>query len=179
MRATSGKKSWKKIFEPDDKAYHLGSLVSEIDVHEMSQILIPLLETADNAEPSFSDRVAEKKKMYPKTSKKPMSEIRRMVFEDIIESLGKSSEVWRKYYDWLNSIGDAVKNQLQSVLGEIPEEDKIYEFDLGDADSDTDGERVLHELFNPYKPYSLVIEEMTLISRPRKELIELNHEDYP
>ena len=168
-----------KIFEPDDKAYHLGSLVSEIDVNEMAQILIPLLEAVDSAEPSFSDRVAEKKKMYPKTSKKPMSEIRRMVFEDIIESLGESSEVWKKYYDWLNSIGEVVKEQLQGVLGEIPEEDKIFEFDLGDVDSDTDGEKVLHELFNPYKPYSLVIGEMTLISRPRKELIELNHEDYP
>lgn len=168
-----------KVFEPEDKAYHLKDLVPEIDLNEMTAVLIPLLEEADKAKPSFYDRVAEKKKMYPKSSKKPIAEIRRMVFEDIIEALGENSNIWKKYFGWLNGIGDTVKDKLQSVLGEIPAQDRIYEFDLGEVGADTKGARVLRELFDPYKPYSLVIEEMTLISRPRRELIELNREDYP
>lgn len=167
------------VFEPDDKAYHLKELVPVIDLDNMRNVLLPLLEAADKTEPSFSDRVAEKKKMYPKSSKKPMAEIRRMVFEDIIEGLGDNSPIWQKYYDWLNGIGSIVKDRLIDVLGEAPTKDKIYEFDLGEQGIETDGVRVLQELFNPYKAYSLVIEEMTLISRPRKELIELDSEDYP
>lgn len=168
-----------KVFEPDDKAYHLKELVSAIDLDDMRNVLLPLLKAVDEIKPSFSDRVAEKKKMYPKSSKKPMAEIRRMVFEDIIEGFGDKSPIWTKYYDWLNRIGDIVKARLIDVLGEAPIKDKIYEFDLGNQGIETDGARVLQELFNPYKAYSLVIEEMTLISRPRKELIELNSEEYP
>lgn len=168
-----------KVFEPDDKAYHLKELVPLININNMRSVLLPLLEAADKTEPSFADRVTEKKKMYPKPSKKPMAEIRRMVFEDIIEGLGDKSPIWLDYYEWLNNIGSIVKESLIDVLGESPTKDKIYEFDLEDSGVDTDGARVLQELFNPYKAYSLVIEEMTLISRPRKELIELNSEDYP
>lgn len=171
------------VFEPSDKAYHLKELVPEINLDNMRAVLLPLLEAADKSEPSFSDRVTEKKKMYPKSSKKPMTEIRRMVFEDIIENLGDESPIWREYYKWLDAIGKLVEESLGNVLGENPNEDsnedKIYEFDLGECGVDAEGARVLQQLFNPYKPYSLIIEEMTLISRPRKELIELNSEDYP
>lgn len=167
------------VFEPDDGDYHLKELVPVIDIDNMRNALLPLLEAVDKTEPSFLDQVVEKKKMYPKSSKKPMAEIRRMVFEDIIEGLGDNSTIWQKYYDWITGIGGIVKDRLIDVLGEVPIKDKIYEFDLGEHGIKTDGERVLQELFNPYKAYSLIIDEITLISRPREELTELGSEDCP
>lgn len=166
------------VLEPDDAAYHLGKMVSEISIEEFKNVVVDVLDAIENASESFNERVKLKKKEFEKQKQKVLvSVVRKMVFEDMWNEV--DSELLKDYYSWLNSIGDVITESLNMLIGEGNSLDNICEYSTKQGDIFPYGGKVLEELFDPFQPYSLVVEDITLACRPRIELIEMADVDIP
>jgi hypothetical protein len=165
------------ILEPEDKSYHLGRINEEISIEEWKAIMRLLLEEIGEANPSFKERVDEKKKMYG-TQKKNIREIRKLVFQDICDSLDEENSNWKKYYEWLKSIGKIVTDRLLNVMGVNELTDEIFQFRIDELENEKGnysvGGNILNSLFDPFESHSLIVEEMTIACQPREDLIDEN-----
>lgn len=166
------------ILEPEDATYHLGKMADIILIDEFKEVVTEALEAIENAEISFANQVKEKKREFEKQKQKVLvSVVRRMVFENMWNDL--DPELLSEYYEWLNRIGAEITNSLNSLIGIGNNLDSINEYSIEEEDYYPYGGELLEKLFDPFQPYSLVIEDITLSCRPRKELINMSDEDIP
>lgn len=170
-------KEWfKKILEPEDASYHLGMVSSEISIDTFKDSIQIILEAIENNTPSFDEHVKAKKKELAQQKIK-ITDIRRMIFENMWEDLDEDTLSY--YYEWINSIGEIVTNNLKNLIGTENEIGSICEYSVEKDDIFAYGGHILQTLFNPYEPYSLVISNITLACRPREELLQMSDESIP
>ncbi len=158
------------VLEPTDAAYHLGKVSEEISIEQFKLVINTALFTIENAEESFLSRVKNKKK-EPDKRKVSIEEIRNIVMEDMWSELNPA--ILEEYQQWLNEIGVLINNRLDECLGGLNNLYEIHEYTVDENESNLlYGGAILQSLFDPYEPYSLVIEDMTVACRPREELIK-------
>lgn len=167
---------FQNILEPEDAAYHLGKIKKKISVEEFKESIATALDKIENAEPSFSERVKVKKKELAQQKVKT-SEIRKMVFEDIWGTI--DMDLLAGYFEWLNSIGEQITNDLNLLLGAGNVLGNICGYSVKEDDVFTYGGVILQTLFDPFEPFSLIVEDITLACRPRTELIIRSDENIP
>lgn len=167
---------FQNILEPEDAAYHLGKIKKEISIEKFRESITAALNAIENAEPSLSERVKVKKKELAQQKVK-MSEIRKMVFEDIWGTI--DNDLLAGYFEWLNSIGEQITNNLNLLLGAGNILGNICEYSIKEDDVFTYGGTILQTLFDPFEPFSLIVEDITLACRPRTELIIRSDENIP
>jgi GTP-binding protein EngB required for normal cell division len=168
--------TFQKVLEPEDASYHLGKISDKVLLEEFKNVIVDALIEIEGASPSFNERVKVKKKELEK-QKVVMSTIRRMVFEDMWNELDPDLLV--DYYKWLNSIGEEIMNMLNRLVGAGHGLGEISEYSVEQGDVLPYGGLILQSLFDPFQPYSLVVEDIVLACRPRTELIEKADEDIP
>ena len=96
-----------------------------------------------------------------------------MIFQEVWEKL--DSSVTADYREWLETIGIVITDKLKQLI----EFDKVAEMSIEQNDVFPYGEPILASLFNPYEPYSLVVEEIVLSCRPRQELVDMSDKNMP
>lgn len=169
-------KTFKFILEPKNSAYHLDKIADMIPIKEFKKVIADSLSELEKAEPSFIERVNIKKKEYQK-QKVLISIIRKMVFEEMWDELDSSFK--EEYYNWLKSIGDKITDRLSKLMGTSDNLENINEYSAEKDDSCSYGGTILRTLFDPFQPFSLIVEDMVLACRPRHELIEKADENVP
>lgn len=167
---------FQNILEPKDAAYHLGKMEKQISIEEFKESIADVLYAIENAEPSFSERVKVKKKELAQQKVK-ISEIRRMVFEDIWGSI--PDNLLARYFNWLNYIGESITNNLNLLLGGDNSLGGIHDYSANEDDIFMYGGTILQTLFDPFEPFSLIVEDITLACRPRTEIITRSDENIP
>lgn len=164
------------ILEPADAEYHLGKIVNEISIEDFKNIVNKALTIIEDAEESFYNRV-KKKKREPDKRKVSIDEIRCIIMEDMWNELPEP--IREEYQNWLNSIGEKITQRLNICLGANSGVESINEFSVVEDDILPYGGMILQSLFDPYEPYSLIVEEMTMACRPRDELIDMFYDKIP
>lgn len=164
------------ILEPADAEYHLGKIVNEISIEDFKNIVNKALTIIEDAEESFYNRVKKKKK-EPDKRKVSIDEIRCIIMEDMWNELPEP--IREEYQNWLNSIGEKITQRLNICLGANSGVESINEFSVVEDDILPYGGMILQSLFDPYEPYSLIVEEMTMACRPRDELIDMFYDKIP
>lgn len=164
------------ILEPADAEYHLGKIVNEISIEDFKNIVNKALTIIEDAEESFYNRVKKKKK-EPDKRKVSIDEIRCIIMEDMWNELPEP--IREEYQNWLNSIGEKITQRLNICLGANSGVESINEFSVVENDILPYGGMILQSLFDPYEPYSLIVEEMTMACRPRDELIDMFYDKIP
>ena len=159
-----------RVLEPESAAYHLGVLKDELSLAELKEALTIVLEAFENANESF-DSCVRKKKEELKQQKIKITEIRRIVFAEMWDRL--SPDKTMAYFQWIENVGNCVEKKLNALFGEN-DCNSICQFSVNENDLFAYGGHILEELFDPYQPYSLIVEEMTLACRPREEIIKEN-----
>lgn len=160
------------VLEPNNAAYHLRKIKDKIDFQQLKEILFKILVHIEGKDISLQEQINEKKKQLT-NQKVPISEVRKMVFQEVWEKINPS--VTADYREWLETIGVVITAKLQELI----EFDKIVEMSIEQCDIFPYGELILASLFNPYEPYSLVVEEIVLSCRPRQELVEMSDKKMP
>lgn len=160
-----------QILEPEEAHYHLGQIKDDISLKELLDALVPILEyIVDN---DFKAKVKQRRDEL-KSKKVKLSEVREMIFEEMFESMPENIKA--AYVEWLNKIGDRINEKLATeVCAEILEE-KMVQYNLEDSNK---GACVLKALFDPFAPYSLVIDQISIACRPRQELIDIAQKKSP
>ena len=156
------------ILEPADASYHLGRIASKISIESIKQIVESALRHIDNAEESFNARV-KRIKAAPDKRTVSTEAVRSIVMEDMWSELPEM--LIRKYQNWLIEIGVAIQNRLALCMGIDHLIDITREYSTEYNDVLPYGGEVLQHLFDPYEPYSLIVENMTMVCRPREVLI--------
>lgn len=164
------------ILEPADAEYHLGKIVNEISIEDFKNIVNKALTIIENSKEPFYNRVKKKKK-EPDKRKVSIDEIRCIIMEDMWNELPEP--IREEYQNWLNLIGEKITQRLNTCLGENSGVESINEFSVVEDDILPYGGMVLQSLFDPYEPYSLIVEEMTMACRPRDELIDMFYDKIP
>ncbi|GGA06328.1 hypothetical protein GCM10008018_60210 [Paenibacillus marchantiophytorum] len=167
---------FKSILEPEDASYHLGNIKDKISVDEFKESIADALDKIENIEPSFSERVKIKKKELTQQKVK-ISDIRKMVFEDIWETM--ETDLLGRYFNWLNTIGVQITNDLNNLLNSDRAIGDICEYSVNENEAFLYGGTILEKLFDPFQPFSLIIEDITLACRPRREIIDRSEERIP
>lgn len=163
-----------KVLEPKSAAYHLGKMKQEISLDKLKEALEVPLDAIENADKPFLTRVNDKKKEL-KSQKVKITEVRRIVFEEMWDEL--SSEVKSGYFGWIKSIEIEVNEKLNVLFENNIKNNNVFEFSVNEDDNYPNGGYLLKELFNPYNPYSLVVDQIILACRPRQEIIDIYKED--
>ncbi len=167
---------FQNILEPEAAAYHLGKIKEKISIEEFKEAIASVLDTIENAEPSFSERMKAKKKELAQQKVK-ISEIKKMVFEDIWGTI--EDDLLDSYFKWLNSIGVQITTDLNNLLSAGNSLGDICEYSANEDDVFAYGGTILKTLFDPYEPFSLIVEDITLACRPRAEIIARSEENIP
>ena len=158
-------KVFEQIIEPEEAHYHLGQIRDYICLDDLKKALMPVLDYI--VKNKFKEKV-KKRRDELKSKKVKLTEVREMIFEEMLEDMPEENK--EKYYNWLNKIGDIIEEMLVKSVGNEVCLQKIVQYNLNDK---YDGINVLETLFDPYSPYSLVIDHILIACRPRKELIDI------
>lgn len=158
-----------EVWEPKGAVYHLGRISDGFPIDSLKQIVEAALQHIDSAEESFLTRVKKLKKEPDKRTVK-IEEIRSIVMEDMWSEL--PLEIRTEYQQWLEEIGVVIKRRLIGCLGVNNPIGEVREYSVEPNDELPYGGEVLQHIFDPYEPYSLIIEDITMVCRPREELIE-------
>lgn len=170
------KESFSEVWEPKGAVYHLGRIASEFSIETLKRIVETALQYIDTAEESFKDRVNQLKKRPDKRTVK-IEEIRSVVMEDMWNELPK--ELREEYQSWLEEIGVIVRRKLVECIGADNHISVAREYSVEENDELPYGGEVLQRIFDPYEPYSLIIEDIVMVCRPREELIKKFDERIP
>ena len=161
---------FEQIIEPEGAMYHLGQIKDELSMEELKESLVPILDyMVDN---DFRTKV-RKRRDELKSKKVKLVEVRELIFEEMFEEMPE--EIKGGYIRWLDNIGLVIEGRLCDSIGnELFSENMIqYSLDGGD-----DGKKILSVLFDPNAPYSLLIDHISVASRPRGELIGMAQEKH-
>lgn len=160
-----------QIIEPEEAHYHLGRIRDNIILEDLQDALTPILEfMVDN---DFVAKVKQRRAEL-KSKKVKLPEVREMIFEEMYEEMPE--ECKEQYKAWLDKIGDKINEMLEGEIGLEMLEQKMVQYNLKGDDC---GKHVLEVLFDPYAPYSLIIDHISIACRPRNELIEIAKEKSP
>ncbi len=151
------------IIEPEEAHYHLGQIKEFISLESLKSALVPILNFM--IENDFKNKVRVRKEEL-KSKKVKLPEVREMIFEEMFEDMPENINL--SYTEWLNSIGSVTECKLKEAIGDEIFEEKMYQYHL-----DNKGVSVLEALFDPYAPYSLLIDHISIACRPRQELIDI------
>lgn len=161
-------KVFEKILEPEKAHYHLGQIKNDISLKELLDALTPILDyIVDN---DFKAKVKQRKDEL-KSKKVNLLEVREMIFEEMFESMPE--DIKAAYVEWLSKIGNRINTMLDAEIGKDMLEE---EYRLEDGNN---GTHVLEVLFDPFAPYSLVIDHISMACRPRQELIDIARKTPP
>ncbi len=166
----------RNIFEPSDSAYHLGKIEDQLSVDEFKSAVLKALSAIAEFEADFHSRVQAKKKESGK-GRISKDEIRGDVMEELWNEISDGSR--DEYSKWLNSIEGIIQKRLTELLNGHMDMGAILEYSTKTDDEFPYGGDVLQGLFDPFEPYSLMIEDFILASRPRKEMMEKAGENKP
>lgn len=158
-------KVFEQILEPEEAHYHLNKIKNEISLTDLLEALRPILNYI--AENGFEAKVKQRKNDL-KSKKVKLPEVREMIFEEMFEDM--PDNIKTDYVKWLDRIGEIIERVLKDEVGEEILQNPIQQYNLDDDDK---GTHVLETLFDPFAPYSLVIEYISIACRPRQELIEI------
>lgn len=164
-----------RVLEPASAAYHLGCMKDEITADKLKSVLEGVLEAIENMDESFEQRVNKRKaelKKNPPKEKAKITDIRRMVFSEMWDEVNPA--IIEGYTELLEGIGENVEKRLQLLIGDEVKLGDICQYSTEKNDIYPYGGHILEELFDPYNPFSLIIEEMTLACRPREEILNDN-----
>lgn len=151
-----------QIIEPKEAHYHLRQLKGDISFEDLKESFRPILNyMVDN---DFSEKVKQRRKEF-KGKKVKITEIKELVFEEMFDTIPEDIKL--NYIEWLNNIGTIIEEKLLSSIGEKLFKEEIVEYTLDK------GAEVIKELFDPFAPYSLIIDEISIACRPREELIDI------
>lgn len=167
---------FEEVLEPTEAAYHLGRIAEEISIEKFKLVVHELLVYIENAEESFESRVRAKKK-EPDKRKVSHKEILNIVMEDMWSELNPA--LLEPYQEWLDDIGKCITQRLSSCMGNVENIERVREYSVEENDILEYGGDVLQKLFDPYEPFSLIVEDMTMACRPRQELIDMFDEKIP
>ena len=165
-----------EVWEPKGAEYHLGRVSSDIPVDELKRIVECALQIIDGAEESFKVRVNKLKK-EPDKRTVGIDEVRSIVMEEMWN--GIPQEVKEEYQSWLAEIGEIVKHKLAVCIGTNGQVGEVGEYSVEKGDVLPFGGDMLQHVFDPYEPYSLIVEDITMVCKPRKELIEMFDDKIP
>lgn len=154
--------NWKYSFlEPKDVAYHLDAIRNELNIDSLIRFAKRMME-AINVD-DFENAVKERKSVLGKKAPKS-KELKKIVFtEYCLEMEGNKCIA-----DWVDEIEKIINKKLEKLFKKDNFYNNIFSYSTKDA-----GEIILKELYNPEKPYSLVIETIDIACRPREEAIEI------
>lgn len=160
-----------QILEPEEAHYHLNQIKDDISLEELLDALTPILDyIVDN---DFKAKV-KKRRDELKSKKIRLPEAREMIFEEMFEEMPE--DIKADYVEWLNKIGDRINEILNNEVGSDMLEGKMLQYSL---DDDNNGTHILEVLFDPFAPFSLVIDHISVACRPRQELIDIAQEKSP
>lgn len=160
-----------QILEPEEAHYHLNQVKNDISLEELQDALTPILGyMVDN---DFKTKVKQRRDEL-KSKKVRLPEVREMIFEEMFEEMPE--DIKADYLEWLNNIGERISEKLTNEVGSDMLEGKMLQYSL---DDDNNGTHVLEELFDPFAPFSLVIDHISIACRPRQELIDIAKEKSP
>lgn len=160
-----------QILEPEEAHYHLNQIKDDISLEELLDALTPILDyIVDN---DFKAKV-KKRRDELKSKKIRLPEVREMIFEEMFEEMPE--DIKADYVEWLNKIGDRINEILNNEVGSDMLEGKRLQYSL---DDDNNGTHILEVLFDPFAPFSLVIDHISVACRPRQELIDIAQEKSP
>lgn len=162
-----------RVLEPESAAYHLGGMKKELSIDDLKATLQIVLEAIENSKISFDERV-KSRKLELKQQKVKITEVRRIVFAEMWDEL--STDITADYFKWISAIGTGIKDRLDLLIGAGEGNRKIFQYSTKEDDVYPYGGTILEELFDPYKPYSLILEEMTLACCPREEILNESDE---
>lgn len=160
-------KTFEQIIEPKEAHYHLGQIRDDVCLDELKAVLAPVLAYVEGND--FELKVKQRREAL-KGKKVKLQEVREMVFEEMFEEIPK--EITSEYKNWLKKIGCMVEERLRKTVGNEVYSQAMVEYSL-DGESKDEGIRVLETLFDPYAPYGLVIDHISIACRPRKELVDI------
>lgn len=159
------KKVFEKIIEPQESMYHLGKIRETISLDKLKDTLIPILNYI--VANDFRTKVKQRRNEL-KSKKVKLSEVRELIFEEMFEDMPE--DVKAQYIEWLDNIGYIVNHMLQDTIGDVLYSQEMVQYSLN---GDNNGASILSALFDPQSPYSLIIDHISIASRPRKELIDI------
>lgn len=164
-------KIWEQIIEPEEAHYHLKQIRNDIFPEELRNALRPVLDYM--VDHDFKAKVRQRREKF-KSKKVKLSEVRELIFEEMFEEMPE--DVKSAYAEWLNRIGTVIEQRLQKAIGDDMFSQKMVQYSL---DGENNGTLVLGALFDPYEPYSLIIDHISIACRPRKELIDTAQDKSP
>lgn len=159
-----------QILEPKEANYHLAQMENMIPLEKLKDTLRHILNYI--VEQDFHERVKRRKDELK--GKIKVLEVKKMVFDEIWEEI--PDHVKQPYTQWLTQIGIDILNLLEENIGAELLTGNVVEYNL---ERDCTGGQILKTLFDPYAPYSLILDQITLACRPRQELIEIAQKKYP
>lgn len=158
-------KVFDQVLEPEEAHYHLEQIKDKISLDALKNALNPVLDyMVDN---DFRKRVKQRHDEL-KNKKVKLPEVREMIFEEMFESMPENLKV--EYFDWLDNLGQTINKMLLSAIGEVMCSGEMVQYSLQGENS---GTKILETLFNPFAPYSLVVDHISIACRPRQELIDI------
>lgn len=157
--------AFERIIEPEKAHYHLGQIRDYISLDELKKALKLILNYM--VENDFEAKVKQRRAEL-KNKKVKLPEVREMIFEEMFESMPE--DIKSEYDKWLNKIGEVIDKMLRDAIGEEMFSQEMVQYNL---EGENNGINVLNALFDPYSPYSLVIDCISIACRPRKELIDI------
>lgn len=174
---------FQKVLEPESTRYHMGSLFSDAEDREvfLNKLKDALEEPLNEMEWSedLDEKIAEFRKASADSKVKPKI-IKRRAFEEVFRNL--DTKYLEDYVEYLSELGFEIMTALCRVLGvKLSEISNGFEAEFSAVDNDIYpfGGDILKELFDSKAPYSLVVDEITLVCRPRREMLEAHNEKWP
>lgn len=171
-----------KVLEPESTRYHLGSFFDTEEIREKilfelkEAISAPLTEMEQNSD-ELDGKIAEIRKAFANSKTKPKT-IKRRAFEELWHEL--SIDNLMDYAQFLSELGIEIQLELHELTGASMT--GVFEAEYSTLKDDAlypYGGDILRALFNAKAPYSLIIEEITLACKPRREMLEAHDEKWP
>lgn len=160
-----------QVIEPEKAHYHLGQLRNEISIEELKDALESVLDyMVDN---DFRAKVKQRRDEL-KSKKVRLPEVREMIFEEMFETMPEDKK--QAYLGWLDKVGMLIEDMLLKNLGEAVCSQKMVQYSL---QGENNGTKILAALFDPFAPYSLVVDHISIACRPRQELIDIAQKNSP
>lgn len=159
---------WAENFlEPKDASYHLNSIKDELDISKLVELSKEVLRNVNIA--FFEQSVSERKSALGKKAPKA-KDLKRAVFTEYC----LDSDLNVNIANWVQGMESVINNKLKKLFG--VENPFVHIFSYTTTD---EGKNILVELYNPEKPYSLIIETIDIACRPREEAISTMKQKNP
>ncbi|MDR1549514.1 MAG: hypothetical protein LBT06_13130 [Hungatella sp.] len=156
-----------KILEPKEALYHLGYMEDKISREALIEAILPILKEIEKDE-KFQTRIDERKNNVKAKKKEVYSDIFVEMWNMLIS---QNEDIGEAYDKWLQGIGTLIEEELNSLMP--ASDNETVDFSVQKGDVLPYGGEILERIFDAKEPISLVVEEVTMTSKPSKELIDI------